>query len=158
MLKVTPEQRANLLKLADYLYALPDNYEKFHMGTFATQESKDELFGLLELDPSNVLEGLHNCGTTACAIGHGPACGIKPEPLDLTWGRYADRAFGADLNSRVFNFCFAGAWEEYDNTPKGAAQRIYYLLDNGIAGLTEPLAKRDFMQMYQHLTPNITRK
>lgn len=154
MLNITPEQRANLLKLADYLYALPENYDKFHMGTFATRKSEDELCGYREITPLKVLNELHVCGTTACAIGHGPVCGIKPIPLDTGWDTYAGRAFGTEFGSRLFSLCFSDAWEEYDNTAKGAAQRIYFLLDNGLESLSEPLTK----QMYQHLTPNITRK
>jgi hypothetical protein len=84
-------------------------------------------------------EFLLNCGTVACAAGHGPAAGIpfKSGEFELgidndwgniNWNRYITRAFGVELTF-VFDFLFGSKWRIYDNHHYGAAARIRYLLD-----------------------------
>lgn len=78
----TAEQRANLTKLADYLAALPDDYVGFEMGLY----HEDTVYADRAASP--------DCGTCACAVGHGPTAGIDPEK-DEWWDAYHRRVFGA---------------------------------------------------------------
>lgn len=80
------------------------------------------------------------CGTVACAAGHGPLYGMKKRK-DEEWSDYVYRVFLplADASydayffrSAVFDWLFSAHWSDTDNTPKGAAARILYLLDNGL--------------------------
>jgi hypothetical protein len=77
----------------------------------------------------------YECGTIACAVGHGPGAGIMPTLADETWPNYAERVFGAFSDPAedilVHAWCFDGIWSEHDNTPEGAAKRIIYMLDHG---------------------------
>lgn len=113
----------NLTKLADYLDALPDDYDHFEMSEFF-------------LGPSNTGYTDFSCGTVACAIGHGPAAGLPLTPADLDsvnkprWGAYSEWVTGVAVLSREWDWLFSAAWWEYDNTPKGAAARIRYLIQH----------------------------
>lgn len=71
-----------------------------------------------------------SCGSVGCAIGHGPYAGIPKLP-DEDWCSYSDRVFGLAADLRAWDWCFSGAWVNIDNTPRGAAKRIRYLLANG---------------------------
>ena len=92
-------------------------------------------------------EGLHacefvsetNCGTVGCALGWAPVTGIKAlvaleedysNPRALSFRRYCDRVFELKTFSRYWDWCFAEEWGEEDNTPKGSAIRIMYLLNH----------------------------
>ena len=123
----TKEQNANLEKLANYLLALPEDYEHFDMGNFYYLEGFDE-FTVPELRSANnykELIKLNKCGTAACAVGHGPAAGI-PLLNFKSWWSYSNKSFtGNDLE---WAWCFGGEWEGVDDTPKGAGVRIKALL------------------------------
>lgn len=109
------KHRENLLKLAAYLDKLPDNYEQFHMRQYMmTTDIKEVLYIWEQAKP--------DCGTVACAVGHGPSAGIRVYKDD-SWEEYADRVFG-DLNGDSFTYMFGSSWTDTDNTPKGAAARI----------------------------------
>lgn len=77
----TDEQRANLAKLADYLDALPADYRCFEMHSYHS----DAVY------PSSA--SVPECGTTACAVGHGPAAGF-PATRYENWDEYRIRLFG----------------------------------------------------------------
>jgi hypothetical protein len=129
----------NLLTLASYLDTLPDDYERFCMSYFLNTLDPEEV------EEPALLEKMHNyqlhnggvpCGTVACAVGHGPAAGLlmtEDEANDLTgvWVHYAERVFGMDRFNREFYFLFGANWTDYDNTPKGAAARIRYVVAGG---------------------------
>lgn len=113
---ISETQRANLAKLADYLAALPKNYEGFRMSTYSTETHK----------------AIHECGTAACAAGHGPAAGIEAEE-DEDWQSYVSRVFFPFLTDRAgWLWCFSPAWQSHDNTPHGAAARIRWYLEHGL--------------------------
>ena len=104
--ELTDTQRANLARLADYLETVPQS--AFDMESF--EEETD-------------------CGTVACAVGHGPAAGF-PKPVLEAWTSYSSREFAPD--SPAWDWCFFGRWSETDNTPQGAAARIRYMLEHGV--------------------------
>ena len=108
------KHKANLLKLADYLDTLPDDYERFNMDEYMEDE-----YGVVVCITT---QNKPTCGTVACAVGHGPAAGIRVYG-DGNWSDYADRVFGI-LPDHCFSYMFSSAWSRFDNTPKGAAARI----------------------------------
>lgn len=116
----------NLLKLANHLEALPANYDQFDMEYFM----KDRY---AELYPFSADRLTTDCGTVACAVGHGPAAGIPIEG-DTGWDKYAERVFGIGAVRGSYDrweYLFSGAWAGIDNTPKGAAARIKTFLKLG---------------------------
>lgn len=123
-LPITAEQRANLLRLAHYLLHGPRLME-FNMGFYMIGRHR---LGVIR--PHN-----HECGTVACAAGHGPAAGIEPFHGE-TWYSYTRRCFiGADLDLLAADcrtWCFASDWARTDNTREGAAHRIIYMLKYGV--------------------------
>ena len=123
---IKAKHKANLLKLADYLETLPDDYERFHMAEYmvARKGGYWETFGPDE-QPKPV------CGTVACAVGHGPSAGIRLYG-DLDWTDYAERVFGP-ITMDDFKYMFGSEWSCYDNTPKGAASRIRTFVNLGRA-------------------------
>lgn len=68
------------------------------------------------------------CGTAGCAVGWGPFAGIAKQSGE-EWQDYSERCFIPD--SLEWFWCFDADWAGADNTRKGAAKRIQYLLDNG---------------------------
>ena len=103
---LTPEQRANLAKLADYLVTVPQS--AFDMADY--QQKTD-------------------CGTVACAVGHGPEAGVQKRDCE-SWNQYSDRVFAPQFES--WGWCFSDHWSVADNTPQGAAARIRYMLEHGV--------------------------
>ena len=123
--RITPEQQLNLRQLADYLLTLPPEYPSFAMALFTNDGNG---------------WGMHyahkpECGTAACAVGHGPNAGFDPLPNE-TWASYSNRLFipeGVDdaecsADAEPWQWCFGGDWANIDNSAHGAAQRINYLL------------------------------
>jgi hypothetical protein len=124
------KHKDNLLKLADYLDALPADYKEFDMRDYNTVKA-DTLSGTRSLDPNKRRYG---CGTAACALGHGPAAGIRVYG-DWCWDDYCKRVFGIDRdfrrNTDEFDYLFGSTWTQYDNTPHGAAARIRTYVELG---------------------------
>jgi hypothetical protein len=118
------KHRENLLKLADYLDKLPDDYEQFHMREYMMTTGGREVMYIWE-------QTKPDCGTVACAVGHGPSAGIRVYG-DSDWESYADRVFG-ELPHDDFTYMFGSSWCDTDNTPKGAAARIRTFVELGKA-------------------------
>ena len=74
---------------------------------------------------------MSDCGSGGCAVGHGPYAGIPKFPEE-SWNEYAERVFGVEPGDGIFKFLFDSDWKKEDNTPKGAAKRIRYLLGYGL--------------------------
>ena len=126
------DQRANLDKLATYLEHLPVDWKHFDMEVFFDGGHHGDAPGETEyvVDPSLI----DHCGTVACALGHGPAAGIVLSkdaigPFGIDWSEYTEQ-FVPD-NSVYDRFLFSGVWTSIDNTHRGAAARMRYLLDRG---------------------------
>lgn len=119
-LDITDEQEANLRKLAAYLWTLPADYPDFEMNRF-TQDAR----GL-----SNSQAHVAQCGTAACAVGHGPIAGVAPRYRE-TWWEYSKRAFFGAAEG-LFTWCADEDWSKIDNTVHGAAARIEWALAFGI--------------------------
>ena len=118
----TAEQKQNLILLRDHLQTV--DRDKFDMDWFMLDED-DQHISL------HHHEAIHNCGSAACAIGYGPAAGVKVIETDKEWDTYSERVFGFSCLSDAWNFMFSGVWTSYDNTPEGAARRINYVIEHG---------------------------
>lgn len=123
----TDLQIENLRKLSDYLLQLPDGYEHFDMSHYYTTNG-DAAF-------LKYYVGFDECGSVACAIGHGPAAGVPIFDTDSSWPAYAIRSFG--FNELTGSFIFGYDWHSIDNTPRGAANRIQYTLQHGLIHYSE---------------------
>jgi hypothetical protein len=128
--------KKNLKKLAKFLIKGED-LVNFDMGAFCIDNKG------FHLAPQK-----HECGTVACALGHGPAAGIavieRPAVVSedgyasavlrsnvLEWEIYCIENFGIDFAGDEFMFLFDDEWSGYDNTAKGAGHRIMWFLENG---------------------------
>lgn len=120
---LTNEHRENLNTLATYLESLPEDYSHFDMGDYFIHNE------CLIYQPSYATRIIQDCecGTVACAIGHGILAGI-PATLEENWYDYGLRAFGVSIEDELGKFMFSGVWNVLDNTAHGAAKRIRYIL------------------------------
>lgn len=150
---LTRSQRDNLGKLATYLESLPEDYVHFSMDIFIGDPLYDEKENDSVPEESTFTAyakrnggvSQFGCGTVACAIGHGPAAGvlfrysrefdtesyrdesgtlIKVQSPD--WPEYSTRF--APKDSILWNWLFGGDWDRHDNTHRGAAARIRFVL------------------------------
>ena len=138
-------QRENLNRLANHLWELPRNSHNFDMQVFACRldGSLCEGFG----DPATPAS-MHTysreepCNTVACAAGHLPAVPEVPAPrCGEVWEEYIARVTGllaapkGPETVKIFHeylWCFGACWIHFDNTPHGAAQRVWWLLRHGL--------------------------
>lgn len=130
--KLTKKRRDNFFKLAFHLYNLiQTEVLDFDMDTFQNKT---------------------DCGTIACACGHGPFAGVKMKSTE-SWQSYAKRCFIGTTNYsncryNLHMWCFSAGWSPIDNTPKGAAKRIFMMLEHGI-----PVGKFFNKKIYESYEP-----
>ena len=114
---ITPEQRANLEKLAAYLES-GNLKAEFDMSDFS----------------DNPWRVSNDCGTVGCAVGHGPYAGIEKRPFEF-WVNYCHRVFlNENTNEQkiAWEFLFSESWAETPfNQAIHAAKRIRHFL-NGL--------------------------
>lgn len=133
------KRERNLRQLATYLWHLP----KSRFG-------KTHQFSMSQFD-NNIFKSEANstdCGTAGCAVGHAPYAGIHKK-LGETWTEFSERQlFCATSPSEYarYQFLFGYSWRAKDNTPRGAARRIFCLL-NGQA------VPGSAMEVYRHYRP-----
>lgn len=123
----TMKKKENLIKLANYLMALPDDYENFHMAKFCAPDIGSSPHHYKPEEAVNVIK----CGAIACAVGHAPNAGIGVRSKLGDWSEFSTK-YLIHCDSNEWEWCFGPEWEETDNTPKGAALRINYLLEKGL--------------------------
>jgi hypothetical protein len=114
-------QRGNLKKLADYL-----------LGGYLASG-----FSMVAFDYGMDREDVTHCGSSGCAVGHGPYAGIEKYKTE-DWANYSYRCF---INSKenfeyylAWEWCFSAEWfwRRIDNTAEGAGKRIKILIEKGI--------------------------
>lgn len=146
--KLTKQRRENLGKLAPYLENLPTDYSHFGMAQYTSLATELDIQyalkngGLARYADEQL--GQNECGTVACAVGHGPAAGILFRPrADMRWDGYDNRKVPdwdhyssrfAEKHSPEWDWLFDSRWEGVDDTHRGAAARIRWLLDGGDIG------------------------
>ena len=119
--------RKNLKLLADFLAESPIEPHSFDMSTY----HEDYILPLRVLEDTQ-LYGVNYCGSAGCAIGWAPAVPGIDEPLPHEYfNAYSLRVFDLDsAKTPEWLWMFYGTWNKIDNTARGAAARIYALLDN----------------------------
>jgi len=115
--------RANLLRMAKYIAEVPQ--EKFNMFDFRTG------------DKSTI-----ECNSVGCVIGHCTVLEnleelekfrtLGPKNIDFDFDSWSAVFTGLPSNEDKWGWCFGYSWVYSDNTPKGAAQRIVYLVNHGL--------------------------
>ena len=114
----------NLKLLAEYLLALPEDYQHFGMGSWHDD---------YEFPIDAYLEEAPHCNTAGCAVGHSPYVQGLPKPFHTEgWVKYSERIFGMSWESDEWEWCFDSDWGCVDNTPHGAAKRILQLISTGL--------------------------
>lgn len=133
-----------LKKLAIYLNNLPVSYTDFDMKTFNTETA-------------HVAYKLgYQCGTAACALGHLPYVegAIKPH-INEVWRTYGFRSIWGTHRPSVayplYNYMFDFYWSDVDNTPHGAAKRIWAVATGQLDFTNIPVASHEGVQSYQHI-------
>jgi len=129
---ITEEQFNNCHKLADYLDDLPDGYDKFHMGGYMQKVNRP--IYLSEGDTAFLQKVFNECGTSACACGHGILAGIAPKGnAFIKWEGYSKECFVGEDESGSKNvgwsFVFSNLWY---NCPKEAAARLRIFANKGV--------------------------
>ena len=152
--KLTDFQRTNLDTLASFLERhIPP--PEFDMSRFIRITNKTpywaDAFEPYECDAAKY----EQCGTVACAVGHGPLAGIPAIPGE-GWIMYASRCFIGSVTeedngfegeyNRLFKYLFGEKWASFDNTPQGAAARIRYFLDKGLPENSTDYEVADYQQ------------
>jgi hypothetical protein len=114
--------RDNLDKLATHLEGLPKDYKHFDMSVYLDGQ---DYFSEQQYQECKL--PLNECGTVACALGHGPDAGICFLPEERNnWYQYSQRFIDGDND--LWYWLFSDQWSVIDNTPHGAAARIRYVL------------------------------
>ena len=136
--------KENLLKLAKFLDELPEDYKHFDMSKWLTSDT-------YELCPDEIEDvDIKACGYAACAIGH------APQALELTteqawecptWSNFIEVYFGIDHHAE--QFMFGAGWSDIDDTPKGAAKRIRYFLENGVPDTFGFVTDERIIELYE---------
>lgn len=123
---LSPEHRERLAALADLLETVEP--ERFDMEDFYIA---GDVVGHL---PTEAVQLPHECNTTGCALGWAVTL-FRPLGYE-DWYAYAERIFGVigvpGQSEPTYRWLFHYRWEQRDNTPRGAAARIRYLLDHGL--------------------------
>lgn len=138
---ITAQHKSNLKQLADYHGALPIGYSHFSMSGFHWSVSKGSPIGF-ETPIKIILEQrVSECGAVACVIGHSADAGLPIVKLDGTdlpdWDGTSEHNFGCSLANpnlklkEAFEWMFGAGWANTDNSPHGAAKRIYWYLEHG---------------------------
>lgn len=148
----------NCAQLARYLESLPEDYEHFNMRTFSTNDKLMRNISEGKLDTA-----FAECGTAGCAVGHGPDAGI-PIPLDddywiffsdsgphPRWTTYSDLFIDGMSQGTWWTWCFSDAWARCDDTPHGAAKRIWYMLKHAPDGTPEGFAGATVSEYYRFM-------
>jgi|APGre2960657404_1045060.scaffolds.fasta_scaffold09785_5 hypothetical protein len=107
--------RENLQRMADYIRTIPQAMFSMRSYRFADETTKE-------------------CGSIGCVIGHCTVLDTNPLPTkpngSINFNKWSD-CF-TETNTEQWLWCFGASWCSSDNTPDGAADRIEWLLKNGL--------------------------
>ena len=121
---ITREQEQNLRTLVIGLERLLPTHE--HLFNMNKYYDEDCYFTTQDATVENP------CGTSACAVGFAPSCGIKMISGE-GWVDFAYRVFGgqdiySDESNSINSFMFAGNWYHEKNQMREAIARIKLVL------------------------------
>jgi len=113
-------KRHNLLEMAKYIATIPQ--EKFDMKFYRL---------------GNKAKTTKDCQSIGCVIGHCTILSREPLPIKedgsyIKFSEFSEQFTGFMKEEPEWEWCFDALWYLVDNTPYGAAQRIIYLLENGL--------------------------
>jgi len=151
----TPYHIANIEHLAEFLLSGDIPPPRFDIVSFMDMDFdyRLEISAKLNTDYSPRFvtafatdEVYNHCGTTACAVGHGPLAGL-PALDGEDWRSYSDRVFGCSSRKSIaaFIFMFGPNWTGLNNTAKGTARRMQYFLKHGIPDGIFPEWSKDYV-------------
>ncbi len=130
LLRITPVQRANLRRAAEFIVTLP--LSRFSMVRYGS---------LLQngYPPRGHWETEHVCGSVGCIIGSAPSCVGLEAHHGETYVVYTVRVFGINVHKTysTWSWLFDAEWAYKDNTALGAAKRIIYTLEFGVPANSE---------------------
>ncbi len=118
--------RENLANMAEYIKTVPPGF--VDMIRFRETNVRDILAKV---------EQTHKCNTIGCIIGHCTILDLE-ENLPRHWNGDIDftvwskQFTGLMPSSDEWKYLFGANWSTVDNTPEGAAKRIYYFLEHGL--------------------------
>ncbi len=136
-------KKGNMKKLADFLWALPR--DRFSMATIARRrDSYLRWVDITGIYPGNSVERMGDPVMVGCALGWGPSAGVEPG-FEGGWNSYAAQCFTEDYQ----DWCFGGGWVVTDNTPRGAAMRLYWVIEGN-----EPVAEYNYREWKKNYVPN----
>ena len=133
-IEISDQAVKNVKELAEYLKGLSANKNSataidFDMEYFCKEENYKS----------------HNCGTSACAVGHfaimiGAQINedfvvLPDSQKQMGWMNFCRTYIGISSDndeSIVWDWLFSGDWDEVDNTALGAVARIEHFLEHGI--------------------------
>ena len=108
----TPQQQQNFRTLLNGLvdmYGDKRHDAHFKMGNFQVSE-----YGSVIWRTRNAFTK-HDCGTSACLLGHGPIFGIiNDRALQMRWDEYSQEFFGVDqfVTDGEWDFLFSAEWPD----------------------------------------------
>lgn len=117
--------RNRLRKLADYLDTVPR--KKFDMKDYCINRN-----GGSRKRPGEAEKEINNCGTVACAAGHGAVLFPRIARRHTYFDPFIDDCFGLLWINEAWSFIFSDSWVDRQPTPKQAARRIRLFLDKGL--------------------------
>jgi hypothetical protein len=110
--------RENLQRMADYIRTIPQ--DKFHMAQYRLINREEQ-----------------ECNSVGCVIGF---CTIldninnipRINEGEIYFSKWSYQFTDLIPNGDIWQWCFDSDWQRTDNTPTGAAERIEWLLNNGL--------------------------
>lgn len=153
--KLLPHERENLQKLAEFLYKNDEVLYEGEPVEFSMTDYSDSEHHLLSAE----------CGTVGCAVGWGPHAGIA-KLITENWNEYSCRCFleyfdnkrGIDFGGKnpIWTWMFSAKWALTDNSRRGAALRILYLLEFGMPENYQDQWEGDAPLCYIDYEPNLS--
>lgn len=141
-LEVSAKQRRVLATLAEILYSHvvehDGRHNHFDMAVFIRDADRNRFVSSSMREKQVVTDEVNICETAACAAGWGAVFHKQLRvkvPADVNgmvdWVKFIKILLGTESGPSV-DFLFAGFWSGVDDTPKGAAKRIWYALTHGV--------------------------
>jgi hypothetical protein len=139
--------KSNLKKLAIYLSTKRPS-KRFSMSTYTRDTRHTDAMhptGVEILNPQEQ-KSIPECNTVCCALGCGIRAGVPAGRSD-DWNAYSRKFIE---HEGQYDWLFDYNWKFYDNTPKGAAYRIGYMIKCGIPEWFEyPYSAKDRPGQYK---------
>ena len=139
---LSEEAQSNLAELAAYLKSYA---KRWWVNGDTSGGNKPIGFDLERFFQEDLLTKRHECGTSACAIGHFALMrgfyvwqhGVFPieGSEGMTWADFSTNIIGVSPRGnqkRIWHWLFSSYWSDFDNTALGVVARIEYFLEHGV--------------------------